>query len=123
MTLSLDGSDRDVLTNLVSKGIARLENYAARVRVADRITRDALNEVQWSIDSVVFPVLAEYEALQQMLFSNETSSKGYLVEKVLAALALRALSDLSKVERLKAQLRVLLVFPTVSMLGSCIVLQ
>jgi len=95
-TLNLgDEDDGDFLVSkIIQNGVARLERDDTRFRVADRIFIDALlSKVDLSRkdndSDPVLATLADHKCTHEALISQDTSSKGFMLERTFAWLVLQ----------------------------------
>jgi hypothetical protein len=88
-----DDHDDETLDSIIAKGVARLELSASRFRISDPIFAEALLHLYNSRpmtyqNGVIMKVLAMNGNFHRALVSQDSAAKGFLLERVLAWLAL-----------------------------------
>lgn len=83
--------DEQTLENIISKGVARLDAKASRFRISDAMFAEALMQRYISLEDkndAVLKILNQNTNLNHALISHDSSQKDFLVERLLAWLAI-----------------------------------
>jgi hypothetical protein len=91
LELGVGFNDKQTLENIISKGVARLDVKASRFRISDAMFAEALMQRYGSLEDkndAVLKILDQNSSLHHALISHDSSQKGFLVERLLAWLAI-----------------------------------
>lgn len=91
LELGVSSMDEQTLESIISKGVARLDEKASRFRISDAMFTEALMQRYSSLEAkneAVLKILNQNTNLTRALISQDSAHKGFLVERLLAWLAI-----------------------------------